>query len=78
LGDIQFLADDVNYLVFTRSHGDDTLLCAFNFSAQESLINLGATHQLNAIEGHGCTTLNGQYERLPVPAYGTVIARLAR
>lgn len=78
LGDIQFIADGVNYLVFTRSYGDDTLLCAFNFSAQENLIHLDAAYQLSAIEGHGCTTLAGQYERLPVPAYGTVIARLAK
>lgn len=76
LGDIQFVADGLDYLVFTRTYGDETLLCAFNFAAQENAIDLGAIHNLEALHGHGCTSSSGQVERLSIPAYSTVIARV--
>lgn len=76
LGDIQFVADGLDYLVFTRTYGDETLLCAFNFAAQENAIDLGTVHNLEALHGHGCTSSSGQVERLSIPAYSTVIARV--
>lgn len=76
LGDISFVADAEDYLVFTRHYGDDLLLCAFNFSAQEKTIGLQKTFSLQAVEGHGCATASGQCMQLPVAAYGAVIARI--
>lgn len=76
LGDISFVADGEDHLIFTRTYGGETLLCAFNFAAQENVIDLGAAHNLEALQGHGCVSLSGQIERLSIPAYSTVIARV--
>src|SRR5690606_11508472 len=76
LGDIQFVADAVDYLVFTRSHAGHTLLCAFNFSAQEKVIELNGTFNLEAVVGHGGETLAGTVQQLSIPAYATLIARV--
>lgn len=76
LGDIQFVADAVDYLVFTRSHAGQNLLCAFNFSAQEKIIELNGTFNLEAVVGHGGETLAGTVKQLTIPAYATLIARV--
>lgn len=78
LGDIKFIADGDDHLVFTRSHGDDIILCAFNFSSQENRIALPAALSLEGLQGHGFETTSGQVDTLSVPPYSTVIARVAK
>ena len=76
LGDITFIADAENYLVFTRNFGDEKILCAFNFAAREQTISLGDHYQLAAIEGHGCHSADTQGNNLVVPAYAALISRV--
>ena len=76
LGDITFIADAENYLVFTRSFGDEKILCAFNFAAREQTISLGDDYQLATIEGHGCHSVDTQGNNLVVPAYAALISRV--
>lgn len=77
LGDIQFIADAEDYLVFTRAYGAEKILCAFNFSAEEKTISLGANFQLNALEGHGCDTVVTQSNSLSISAYSAIFARVS-
>lgn len=78
LGDIKFIADGDDHLVFTRSHGDDIILCAFNFSSQENRIALPAALSLEGLQGHGLETASGQVDTLSIPPYSTVIAGVAK
>lgn len=76
LGDISFIADAENYLVFTRNLGDEKILCAFNFAAREQTISLDDHYQLAALEGHGCYSVVTQGNSLVVPAYAALISRV--
>ncbi len=76
IGDIEFVADGDDHLVFIRSHGDEKLICAFNFSGAEKVIPLGARYDLTEISGHGMTSITQSSNEISVPAYGTVIARV--
>ncbi|WP_331352698.1 alpha-glucosidase [Cellvibrio sp. UBA7671] len=76
LGDIQFVAAAEDYLVFTRSFGNEKLLCAFNFSANVQTISLDGSYHLEKMEGHGCHSVVTQSNNLLVPGYATVISRV--
>jgi alpha-glucosidase len=76
LGDIQFVAAAEDYLVFTRSFGNEKLLCAFNFSANAQTISLDGSYHLEKMEGHGCHSVVTQSNNLLVPGYATVISRV--
>lgn len=76
MGDIQFVADSADYLVFTRTYGDETLLCAFNFSPAQSIVDLGAVYALKSLAGHGGESVSGQVEHLSIPPYATLIAQI--
>ena len=75
LGDIQFIADAEDYLVFIRHHESENILCAFNFSGAAISIALGATYSLSALAGHGCYSATTTINQLDVPAYSAFIAR---
>ena len=76
LGDIKFVADAEDYLVFTREYQGEKLLCAFNFSAQPVAIPLHTDYTLIAVDGHGCCTANTSGQQLDIPAYSAFIARV--
>ena len=76
LGEIKFVADAQDYVVFTRSIGVQTLLCAFNLSGQAQTILLDSSYQLAVIDGHGCYSESMHGEVLQLPAYGTMISRV--
>lgn len=73
-GDINFVADAQDYLVFIRRYNDDVLLFAFNFSNTTQVISLGANYQLNEVVGHGFGSVTAQGDTISVPAYSTVIS----
>lgn len=75
LGDIQFITDADDYLVFIRHHEDENILCAFNFSASAKSIALDATYSLIALAGHGCHSATTTTNLLDIPAYSAFIAR---
>jgi len=76
LGDIEFVAAAEDYLVFIRSLGGEALLCAFNFSPNAQTISLDANCQLEATQGHGCSSVSMRGNTLAVPAYGALISRV--
>lgn len=76
LGDIEFVADAVDHLVFIRSYGDEKLLCAFNFAGAEKVIDLGENYNLAEMAGHGMNSVTQTGNQLSVPAYGTVISKI--
>lgn len=76
LGDIKFVADADDYLVFERQYGDEKFLCAFNFAASGITIGLNRDYALEAIDGHGCYTSTTRGDRLEIPAYAAFIARI--
>lgn len=76
VGDIQFIADNVDYLVFTRTYGNETLLCAFNFSPAENVVDLAEEYTLKSLVEHGGESVSGQVQRLSIPPYATLIAQV--
>jgi alpha-glucosidase len=76
LGEIEFVADAQEYIVFIRRFGDEALLCAFNFSAHEQNVALSKNYSLAAVDGHGGLSVAAQTDRLILPMYATVISRL--
>lgn len=76
LGDIEFVADAENYIAFIRRYGNEALLCAFNFSASEQVISLGANYALESVEGHGLHSVSASGRSVSIPAYSASISRL--
>jgi alpha-glucosidase len=76
LGEITFISDAENYLVFIRQYEGERLLCAFNFSAHAQTIPLHANYALEAVSGHGCYSAGINSNQLEVPAYAAFIARV--
>jgi alpha-glucosidase len=76
LGDIEFVADAENYIVFIRRFGDEGLLCAFNFSENTLTIPLGAEYSLASVEGHGCHSVTASGNCFSIPAYSASISLL--
>jgi alpha-glucosidase len=75
-GDISFLADDKNYLVFLRSYNNELLLCAFNFSAQPQLLSL--PEGFRTVDAYSGDESNLDGAILNLAAYGSYIARVSR
>jgi len=75
-GDIDFLAADDDVVIFTREHGNDQIVCAFNLGSRPASVDLGAESMLEASDGHGFTgTAEGGKIRLG--AYGAWFGRFA-
>jgi len=74
-GDIAFVEVPEPVLAFTRSHAGDTMLVAFNLSADSVAFDLPAgLTAAAALEGHGL--LQGRIEngRVQLPGYGALFA----
>ncbi|QNM98453.1 alpha-glucosidase family protein [Chitinimonas koreensis] len=78
VGDIDFVKADEPLLVFTRTHGKETWLCAFNLGAAAVELKLPkALRSARPFEGHG---LEGgridEQGRLHLAGYGGLFARV--
>ncbi|MCY1664676.1 beta-galactosidase BglA [Rhizobium sp. SL86] len=74
-GEIAFLAPTESLLAYTRSFGNETLLCLFNMSADSIDAELPAG-EWEVLTGHGFeATLDGR--TVGLPAWGAFFARLA-
>jgi len=75
-GDIHFIDTPEPVLAFTRSHAGETVLVAFNLSAEATEFTLPLSGAVHSIEGHGLLqgTLTGQH--LHLPGHGALFARL--
>lgn len=76
LGDIRFVADAEDFLVFLRQHGDEKLLCAFNFSNVNKTVTLGDVYNLVEIKCQGFHSCAGHTNSVQLPAYATFFARV--
>ncbi|OCI96736.1 alpha-glucosidase [Rhizobium sp. AC27/96] len=74
-GEIAFVDPQGDILIFTRTYGNETILCAFNMSAVEALATL-PEGQWQALTGHGFNS-NNYGNKIDIPAWGAYFARLA-
>lgn len=74
-GDITFYPVDGNVLLYSRSLGNETVLCVFNMGAQPATAVLPAG-SWQALEGHGFTSTIAD-NKVELPAWGAYFARLA-
>lgn len=74
-GDIAFYPVDGNVLLYSRSLGNETVLCVFNMGAQPATAVLPAG-SWQALEGHGFTSTIAD-NKVELPAWGAYFARLA-
>jgi alpha-glucosidase len=75
-GDIEFLADAENHLVFLRKLDGVQILCGFNFSDESIDVLLPKSLQIDALEGHGFSTLSGDIATLSLTPYASVFAKV--
>jgi alpha-glucosidase len=52
-GDIEFLAGEGDVVAFTRSKGNEKIVCAFNLGSRPASVDLGAGKTVQALAGHG-------------------------
>jgi alpha-glucosidase len=76
-GDIRFLETPEPVLAFTRSHGSETMLAAFNLGPSALEAELALDGSWHAIDGHGLAQGAFAAGRLQLPGHGVVFARLA-
>jgi len=74
-GEIEFLAAEGDVVAFTRSHGNERIVCAFNLGAAPSEIDAGIG-AAEALSGHG---LSGSASdgKIKLNSYGAWFGRLA-
>lgn len=74
-GDIAFYPVDGSVLLYSRTLGNETVLCVFNMSAEpaNTVLPVGAWQ---ALEGHGFTSTIAD-NKVELPAWGAYFARLA-
>ncbi len=72
-GSIHFLDTEEPILAFTRSHGDQTLLCVFNLSAKPQVFTAPDGHTRQALKTIGDATLDAS--TLQLPGYGAAFLR---
>jgi len=75
-GDIRFLSDDVDHLVFTRKDDSQHILCAFNFSDKPIEIKLPESLNLAEMNGHGFNSISGEHSTLVLPGYASVFGQI--
>ena len=76
LGEIEFVADTQDYLVFIRRYETQALLCAFNFANVSQRLLLDKSYSLSAIDGHGLASIAASGDTLELPAFGALISRI--
>jgi alpha-glucosidase len=75
-GEIEFVSAAGDAVAFSRRHGNEEIVCAFNLGAAPATIDLGAGRAVQALTGHGFSgTLDGGTVRLD--GYGAWFGRLA-
>ena len=74
-GEIAFADPQGDILIFTRTYGDETILCAFNMSPAEAMAALPEGNW-QALTGHGFTS-NNYGNKIDIPAWSAYFARLA-
>jgi alpha-glucosidase len=75
-GDIEFLAADDDVLVFTRTFGNEQLVCAFNLGSRNASLDLGDDNALTSVDGHGFET-SAEKGKIRLGAYGAWFGRFA-
>jgi alpha-glucosidase len=75
-GEIEFIADSNDYVVFIRRYENDCLICAFNFSATDIVINLGKAYSLTELKGSDIHSKSGVTNEVFVPAYACFFAKI--
>jgi len=75
-GDIHFIDTDEPVLAFTRRHGDDTVLAAFNLSHEAVEASLPGVTAATPINGHGLAHGDLSNGRLTLPGHGALFARI--
>jgi len=63
-------------LAFTRKHGEDTLLVAFNLSKAPVELPLALQGQLTPVHGHGLSQGSATANGLSLPGHGALFARI--
>jgi alpha-glucosidase len=75
-GSIQFLDTPEPVLAFTRKHGKETLLVAFNLSKSPVELPLAAVGKLTPVNGHGLSQGAVTAAGLSLPGHGALFARV--
>jgi alpha-glucosidase len=75
-GSIQFIDTPEPVLAFTRKHGDDTLLVAFNLSKTPVELPLAGVGKLTPVNGHGLSQGGATAGGLSLPGHGALFARV--
>jgi alpha-glucosidase len=75
-GSIQFIDTPEPVLAFTRKHGDDTLLVAFNLSKTPVQLPLAGVGKLTPVNGHGLSQGAATAGGLSLPGHGALFARV--
>lgn len=76
-GSIRFIDTPEPVLAFTRQHGEETVLVAFNLSKQEVSLPLPGAGTATAIEGHGLAQGTLSNDVLTLPGHGALFARVS-
>ncbi|KAA0699548.1 alpha-glucosidase [Neorhizobium sp. P12A] len=74
-GEIAFFEPQGDALLYTRTYGNETILCVFNMGAAETLTEL-PDGNWQALSGHGFAS-NNYGNKIDIPAWGAYFARLA-
>lgn len=75
-GDIEFLSDGVDHLVFARKDENQHILCAFNFSNKPVTLTLPRSVKVAELKGHGFETIEGEFSQLVLPVYASVFGQI--
>ena len=75
-GEIQFIDTPEPVLAFTRKHGNDTLLVAFNLSKTAVELPLAGLGTLTPVNGHGLSQGSATANGLSLPGHGALFARI--
>jgi len=76
-GSIRFIDTPEPVLAFTRQHGDETVLVAFNLSKQAVSLALPGMGAAAPIEGHGLAQGTLADDVLNLPGHGALFARVS-
>lgn len=75
-GNIRFLDTPEPVLAFTRQHGEETVLAAFNLSKAPVTLSLPGLGTSTPVNGHGLTQGTLINDQLALPAHGVLFARV--
>ncbi len=76
-GNIRFIDTPEPVLAFTRQHGNETVLVAFNLSKQAVSLALPGMDAATPVEGHGLAQGTLAAGQLSLPGHGALFARVS-